>query len=109
MSLSHSRVPAKLHESSFCGKCGWLLSCDYSLTHHSQTASHSSSLTPSSLVNHQADLVECLSPRNLSSLPDHDLTKVVNITNTTLTLEQHDTAVFAKLWRRHMRHWHYVT
>jgi len=42
-SLSHSRVPTPPHESSRCGKCGWLLSCDYSLTHLSRTRSQSSS------------------------------------------------------------------
>lgn len=62
MSLSHSSVPTKPHDSSLCGECGWLLSCDYSLTHLSKTPSHSSSLTPSFHVNHQANLSdECLS------------------------------------------------
>ena len=37
MSLSHSRVPAEPHDSSLCGKCGWLPSCDYSLTHLSNS------------------------------------------------------------------------
>ena len=39
MSLSHSRVPAEPHDSSLCGKCGWLPSCDYSLTHLSNSLS----------------------------------------------------------------------
>lgn len=58
-----NRVPTNPHDSSLCGKCGRILSCDYSLTHLSQTPSHSSSLTPSFHVNHQANLVaKCLSP-----------------------------------------------
>lgn len=57
VSLSHSHVPTKPHESSLCGESGWLLSCDYSLTHRSQTPSHSSTLTPSFRLNHRADLL----------------------------------------------------
>lgn len=63
MSVSRNRVPTNPHDSSLCGKCGRIRSCDYSLTHLSQTPSHSSSLTPSFHVNHQANLgAECLSP-----------------------------------------------
>ena len=73
VSPSHSRVPTKLHESSLCGESGWLLSCDYSLTHRSQTPSHSSSLTPSFHLNHRADLGdECLAPE----IPLHFLTVI---------------------------------
>lgn len=48
-------------------------------------------------------------PRNSSSLPGYDLTEGANFTNTTLALEQNDTALFAVLRPCHMRDLHYVT
>lgn len=100
MSVSHSRMPTRPHDSSLCGECGWLPSCDYSLTHLSQTPSHPSSATPSFHVNHRADLGdECLSPRNLaySSLPCHDLSECVAIANITLALDYYTDMPYSRV------------
>lgn len=88
-SLSRSCVPTQLHESRLCGECGWLRSCDYSLTHLAQTPpTHSPALIPSFHLNHWANIVDgCLSRENSSSLPDHSLSEGPNITNTTLAFE----------------------
>lgn len=48
-------VPIDLHDSVLCGKCGWLCSSDYSLTHLSQTPSHSSA---SFHVSHHTKVVD---------------------------------------------------
>lgn len=95
--MSHSHVPSKPRESRLCGKCGWLLSCDYSLTKFlSHSLTHSSSVTPSFHVNHPANLMKFI-PTNAISLPDHGLTEGANITNTTSVWEKHDISSVCQL------------